>query len=38
MPKNNEDDTKTRMTIVDDYEYFRQRLLQTIEERFQELY
>ena len=36
-PKTNDDNTKTRMTIIDDYEYFRQKLLQTIEDKFQEL-
>ena len=37
MPKTNKKETRTRMTIVDDYEFFRQKLLQTVRERFQEL-
>ena len=36
-PQTNDENTKTRMTIIDDYEYFRQKLLQTIEEKFEEL-
>ena len=37
MPKVNDEETRTRMTIVDDYEFFRHNLLQTVRERFQEL-
>ena len=37
MPKTNKEETRTRMTIVDDYEIFRQKLLQTVKERFGEL-
>ena len=37
MPKTIDEETRTRMTIVDDYEFFRKKLLQTVKERFQEL-
>ena len=30
--------TKTRMTIIDDYEYFRVKILDTLEKRFTSLY
>ena len=36
-PKTVSEETRTRMTIVDDYEKFRVKLLQTIEDKFQEL-
>ena len=37
MPKTNDEEIRTRMTIVDDYEFFRKKLLQTVKDRFQEL-
>ena len=37
MPKTNDEETRTRMTIVDDYEFFRKKLLKIVEENFREL-
>ena len=37
-PRDNNDSTRTRMTIIDDYEYFRVKILHTLENSFDEFY
>ena len=37
-PRDTKEDTKTRMTIIDNYEYFRVKLLHTLENKFQDWY